>query len=215
MEKIDKVIYTAIIGPYEELKEPTYYTPGWKYVCFTDQDLKSKTWEIRRVSNKDLSPQRLARDIKINFYEFIEEQWSIWIDGSFTINCNLNQFCLDNIQNEFNCSPHPIRKDVFDEARTCVRNKRGDAEEIKAHIKKYVGVVPRNNGLITSGLLIRQLTENNISLAKEWWKELSENSTRDQISFAKVSMGKDFIHNFAWDYRTAKDFEFKTHFNRR
>ena len=44
-----KVIYTAIFGDYDTLKEPLVITPGWKYICYTDQDFESKVWEIKKV----------------------------------------------------------------------------------------------------------------------------------------------------------------------
>ena len=44
-----KVCYTVLFGDYEELKEPTIISDGWRYVCFTDQPLKSDVWEIVTV----------------------------------------------------------------------------------------------------------------------------------------------------------------------
>ena len=46
---MSKVIYTAIIGGYDTLVEPDYKPEGWDFVCFTDKDLKSDTWEIRNT----------------------------------------------------------------------------------------------------------------------------------------------------------------------
>ena len=43
-----KICYTCITGKYDALIEPLVVTPGWKYVCFTDQtNFTSKVWEIR------------------------------------------------------------------------------------------------------------------------------------------------------------------------
>ena len=46
---MSKVIYTAIIGGYDTLVEPDYKPEGWDFVCFTDNDIESKTWQIRKV----------------------------------------------------------------------------------------------------------------------------------------------------------------------
>jgi hypothetical protein len=39
-ERIDdakrKAVYTFIFGDYDDLKSPTIMTPGWDYICFTD-----------------------------------------------------------------------------------------------------------------------------------------------------------------------------------
>ena len=66
-----KVVYTAILGSiYDDLKEPTVISPGWKYVCFTDQPLQSNIWEIRPVPTTG-NPQRQARELKITAFK----QW--------------------------------------------------------------------------------------------------------------------------------------------
>lgn len=208
---MDRIIYTAIFGNYEELKEPTIVTPGWRYICYTDQPLKSRVWEIIQKPLID-TPQRTARYYKILG---MPDGKSIWVDGSFTIACDLNKFWAYHFLKPFSCPSHPIRRDVFLEADACIRNKRGNAHEIQKHINKYKGVVPRNNGLISSGLLLRENNESVKALCESWHKEVQENSTRDQISFARVSLGIGFIHTFKWDYRSNKDFIFKTHYHRR
>lgn len=47
MKKYKGVCYTVISGPYDTLKEPVIETDGWKYICFTDQELVSDIWEFR------------------------------------------------------------------------------------------------------------------------------------------------------------------------
>ena len=37
---MSKVIYTAIIGGYDELVEPDYKPEDWDFVCFTDRELE-------------------------------------------------------------------------------------------------------------------------------------------------------------------------------
>lgn len=214
---MEKVIYTAIFGPYDELKEPLYVTPGWRYICYTDQPFKSKVWEIRPIKDfTNNGPQHSARWFKLMFHECILAPLSIWVDGSFTINTDLNKFVETRHKGQFSCAKHPIRNDVFDEGRACINNKRGPRDPILKQITSYIGRVPRKNGLITSGILIRNRTPEVIELCEKWWEELSNKSNRDQISFALVSMGYEhLIHTYDWDYRTAKDFIFKTHIHRR
>lgn len=89
--QMNKIIYTVIFGPYEELKEPLVITPDWRYICFTDQPFMSTTWEVRRI---DAWPDKRmhSREYKINFDRYIDAYQSIYIDGSFQINCDLNQW---------------------------------------------------------------------------------------------------------------------------
>ena len=70
-----KVVYTAIIGNYDELKEPKVISEGFDYVCFTDDvKLKSKVWKIIVVDNPQrLDNTRLSRKIKILCNFFLKE----------------------------------------------------------------------------------------------------------------------------------------------
>lgn len=206
-----KTIYTAIIGDYEELKEPLVVTPGWKYICFTDQDFKSDIWEIRKTKCYTGTSKRfLARQIKILFFNYIETQCSIWIDGSFTINCDLNAWWDENFQKEMTCINHPIRNCIYAEAKTCIDVKRGDPIEILKQINAYTPYIPEHNGLIQSGILMRKITENVVELCKNWYEEIQKYSERDQLSFAKAVIGHD-IHYINWNYQTGKEFIFKSH----
>jgi len=209
---MEKVIYTAIFGPYDELKDPWVVTPGWSYVCFTDQPLKSKYWDIKQMNDPILTKQGAARFVKLMFHKFIESQLSIWIDGSFTINCNLDKFVENNHKGQFSAPKHPWRNDVFEEAQVCIAQNRGDKNDLIKQMNSYLNVVPRNNGLIQSGILIRSRTPEVKALCEDWWKELSHNSIRDQIAFAKSSMGyENIITKFDFDYSSSQEFIFTKH----
>jgi len=53
MKTYKGICYTVLSGDYDNLKNPKVVTPGWKYVCFTDQDnVKSDIWEIRDLPTK-------------------------------------------------------------------------------------------------------------------------------------------------------------------
>ena len=55
------VVYTAIIGGYDTLNEPRWKSDGVDFVCFTDRNIKSKTWEIRKVTPLYEDSTRTAR----------------------------------------------------------------------------------------------------------------------------------------------------------
>jgi len=210
---MNKVCYTALFGNYEELKEPTVITPGWDYVCFTDQPLTSNVWEIRNIELTE-TPQRMARKMKI--LGWIHWKYSMWIDASFQINKDLNDWWNERFKAPFSCAAHPLRNDVYHEARTCIVNRRGDAEEINRQITRYAEMkLPANNGIITSGILLRENTLNNMLLHEAWWDEVCRFSVRDQLAFAYVSLGVDFIHTYKWDYSQSKEFKYHKHYNQR
>src|SRR3546814_11941908 len=77
-----KICFTSIFGPYDSLKEPLNPNPSWEFVCFTNQDLKSTTWNIVKVEGDD--NKKLSRKYKIPNL-FPEYDLSLYIDATFEI----------------------------------------------------------------------------------------------------------------------------------
>lgn len=209
---MNRVCFTAIIGNYEELKEPAVPSPGFDFICFTDQPLESKIWQIVKVkTGKD--PQRTARRIKILFHEYIEAEQSIWIDAAFQINCDLNKF-WNYFKSPLTAPEHPIRKCIYAEIRSCIANHRGDELQLQAQEAAYktAGVQYLQNNIITSGVLMRNRSA--IPLCNVWWGELCKYSVRDQVAFAKVCGTFDW-YKFRWDYSQSRELHYIKHFKHR
>jgi hypothetical protein len=208
-----KVIYSCLFSNYEEIKEPRVVTPGWEYIIFTDQDLKSNVWQIVKVALED-TPQKEARRYKLTKWTNWEQ--SIWIDASFVIDTNLDEWWQKNFQKGFSAPKHPLRNCVYVEALDCIIAKRGNKDEVEKQMNEYKKLgIPARNGIIQSGLLMRENKPEVIELCEDWWEELKTRSIRDQIAFAKVSMNSEIVHTYLWDYRREKDFIYRHHFNRR
>lgn len=204
-----KVCYTAIFSDYEELKEPAIIPDGWRFICFTDQPLKSDVWEIVKMDIID-TPQRTARWVKI--MGWIDWQYSMWIDASFHIKIDLNDWWSLRFKSPFSCAKHPLRTDIYAESRSCVINNRGDNGKVQLQEDKYRSLAfPMNTGIITSGIMLRENTQENIKLHEAWWQELSEQSVRDQLSFAFVSLGIEWINTYVWDYSHSREFVYSKH----
>ena len=43
-----KVIYTSIFGGYDTLKDPIFLPKGYDFIAFTDMNLESSVWDIRK-----------------------------------------------------------------------------------------------------------------------------------------------------------------------
>lgn len=207
----NKTVYTCIFSPYEKLKEVRVVTPGWEYRCYTDQDFTSPVWNIIKVPTPE-NPRKQARIYKALFYNYVRTFQSMWIDGSMKINCDLNEFWEKHFKLPFSCPSHPQRDCVFEESEAIIFAKRGGMEGIENQINSYKGIVPPHNGLITSGILLREKRSQCMDLCAAWLNEtLKEgNSLRDQVSFAKVSMGKTF-HMFDYKYNLESDFIYHPH----
>lgn len=188
-----KVIYTAIIGNYDNLKEPKIITPGFDYICFTDNpNLKSKSWKIVLLTGFLEDKILQARTIKIDYASYVSNyDMSIWLDASIQINCNLEDFILRNIEKignaEFISLKHPSRTDILQEAEACVARGKVDVSIIKKQLYKYIMLdYLFDNGLAATGLLIRDHNENVKKFCKAWMHEVEKHSKRDQLSFNYV-----------------------------
>jgi hypothetical protein len=207
-----KVIYTALFSNYEELKEPTVITPGWQYICYTDQPLTSKVWKIIPTILHD-TPLRMARYYKV--MEWVDWEQSIWIDASFRIDTNLNDWWSKYFKGGITAPKHPLRDCVYEEILACIIGNRGDKEQLQKQDKEYkLQHIPPHGGIITSGLLMRQSDTDTIELCEKWWAEIVQHSTRDQVALAKAGIGKN-INTYLWDYRNGKDFIYHHHFYKR
>lgn len=202
-----KTIYTAIFGNYDDLKEPFIVTPGWKYICFTDQDLKSDVWEIRKVPVMDCGPTKTARFYKIMFHKHIESNFSIWVDATFIINVNLDKWWRRFIP-PFTTIKHPFDDCIFSEAQSCKRMNKGNPEAIQDQILYYGKLgIKKHNGLVASGILMRERCPSVIKFCRLWWEDVNNFSSRDQIAFGKANhlLPKSHV-SIEWDYTKEEDF---------
>ncbi len=175
-----KIIYTAISDDYDNLKDPAILTPGWKYICYTNnKSVKSNIWQVIYLDSLTTKEQR-----KIKIIPPFEYDLCIWCDGSMLINCNLDQFIEKYHTGYFTLMNHPHRDCIYKEAEACIKLKKDDKEIICEQIEAYKNRgYPANNGMVATGILIRK----NCGVVKVfnqyWWSQVERYSKRDQLSF--------------------------------
>lgn len=181
-----KIIYTTLFGAYDKLKEPAVINKDWQHICFTDLDIESKTWDIVKIKDYDVSAVKMSKKIKILWYKYIEAELSIYIDASLTINCNLDKFVKKYHKRGFTVMNHPARNCIYKEAEIVIREKIDKAEIVNEQMKKYRAEgFPENYGLTANGVMIRDKYINTLFFDK-WWNEVEQHSKRDQLSFMYV-----------------------------
>jgi len=202
-----RTVYTAIFGNYDDLKEPFVITNGWRYICYTDQDLKSDVWEIRKVPVMECGPQKTARYYKIMFHESVEDPESLWVDATFFINCDLNEW-WKRYTYPFTTIKHPFDDCIYKETKACQGAGKGNYIVLKNQIDCYRRLgVKKHDGLIASGVLMRKMTPQVIEFCKLWWKQVHQWSPRDQIAFGYVQHKMPGVHNsINWNYTTQDEF---------
>ena len=92
-EKINKiVIYTSIFGKYDNLIELSFIPNNCDFICFTDQDFKSRTWKIKKIEAIVGDPVRSARKCKILAHKFLQDyDYSVWVDGNLEVRGDVNE----------------------------------------------------------------------------------------------------------------------------
>lgn len=192
------VVYTAITGNYDELKEPIFIDKNIDYVCFTNnRNIKSNNWNIEYINDKKMDNMHLAKKIKIFPNLFVKEyETSIWIDGKFEIKNDLRKYIeMYEKDKPILCFPHFARDCIYEEMAACIYLKKGIKEAILRQAFQYFSEgYPLDNGLYEMGCIVRNHNDELvIKLMKNWWKEIITYSYRDQISFPYVCWKNHFL----------------------
>ena len=221
---MDKVIYTAIFGSYDNITEPSFIPKGWDFVCFTDSDIKSDVWDVRKVLPLYEDPTRNARKYKILPHRFLSEyDYSIWIDGNILVRNDVNELVDEYLSNcniammNHNKNVLDPRNCVYDEANTILHfgqingNYKDNPELIVNQMEKYKSDnYPSNNGLAVTMEVLRKHNESDVVKTMEkWWEELKYNSKRDQLSFNYSAWKTDL--NFVWIDDDSRDNKYFLH----
>ena len=167
------IIYTAIFGDKDGLKDPLTISDRCKYICYTDNpNLKSNIWDIR-VVNPGLNDNNLnAKYFKVlphRCFEDEEIENSIWIDGAREIIGDMDIF-IEKVANNFQKDGIRILK--HPEGRNCLfkeiekilhLNSQGNFKAPKDILLKQKNKyeregMPKNFGLFNCPILIRKHT---------------------------------------------------------
>jgi len=190
----NKVIYTCIVGDYDTLKEPLIKTEGWDYICFTDQDFKSDTWQIVKLGRSDVKEQR--RKKIYNEYILDAYKLSIWLDGSMYINIDLNEFVYQNLEGDFTLMKHPSRNCTYKESSACISLQKDNTATIMQQMLDYKEEgLPENTGMVATGVMIRKHTKEVKDFCRQWYQEVKKHSHRDQLSFNYVAWKNGFKYS--------------------
>lgn len=158
---------------------------------------------------------RTARFYKIMFHRHIETEFSMWIDASFVINTDLNEW-WKRFKEPVTVIRHPVRDCVYQEAKICIVRKKDSDVLLSKQSRDYrLAGLPRNSGLISSGILMRKMNQAAIDLCDSWYQQVQLYSSRDQISFSYAAWRHPVHHSIDWDYRNNNEFLHVPHIHNR
>ena len=203
------VVYTAIFGDYSGLIEQPIQE-GVDYICYTDQNLKSKIWEVKKI---DLPVEndntRSNRYLKILAHKHLQEyDYSVYIDSNVLVIGDIKELvnkylyrypmaCFDHNQNF-----KDPRDCIYDEYEAIIKlgEKKGKYKHDPEVMKKQMDFVkqqgyPEHNGLISASTLVRKHNDPTvIQLMEDWWNLVNTQSRRDQLSFNYVAWKNSFTY---------------------
>lgn len=201
--KCEIVVYTAIFGGYDTLKDPVCKPDGVDFICYTDSNnLKSDVWKIVKVNVDNLSPSIYNRRLKL-LYPYTELKgydYSLYVDGSIQIKSDVFTFLAKYIDKKpvLMNFKHPSNDDIFKEMISCIKEGRGNAEKLIEQYNIYINDgMPRYYGLSDNKIILRdnhsQLGE---ILMNEWLDHVVKYSGRDQVCLSYVL----WKHNIHYNY---------------
>ncbi len=201
------VVYTALVGDYDELKIPECLNPEIDYVCFSNYFYGGPNpWKIKYIDYFDEDQTKIARYYKLNPHKlFPDYDIAIWIDATLLIKRGndfkelIEKHTLSN--KIVSVAKHPNRPDVYSEAEACMHLKKDTSGIIEKQINYYKKEgLPRDHILAETMLLISNLNnQKTIKFFNDWWNQILTYSKRDQISLSYVLFNNRVSPNILFD----------------
>lgn len=180
----DCVVYTAITGGYEVLRNQT--THGATFVAFRDEPTPSRCWQVIPACREFADANRNAKIHKVLAHRYFpDRKYSLYIDGSILLNA-LPSDLIESYLGEYDLvvHRHPDRDCLYREAEICARYGLDPPDLIAAQVNRYRREgYPEGNGLSELPVILRRHSDRVSRFNELWWGEIERGSKRDQISF--------------------------------
>lgn len=189
-----KVIYTCIVGGYDELRQPEVVDSAFDYICFSNdyEEDKVGVWQIRPIPYSSDDRARLSRYVKLLPHKALPDyDVSVWMDANIQITgkefYHYLQRAIDS-KTLIAQVPHPVFNCVFDDMRTVAVMDRESFRKVYRqyrHLKKEG--FPSGYGMFENNLIFRFHNDPSvISVSEDWWREYNTYSARDQFSLMGI-----------------------------
>ncbi len=187
-----KVVYTVILGDYDDLRSPEsrWDRTDFVHVCFTDQPEKhmGKGWVVIPVPTPAGNRARACREYFDAPHHFMPDvEYSILLPGNGKLTRSAHSiFAFVEKQPSIALPNHP-RGCIYKEALACLKMGKDDKKVIKDQMDRYREAgYPARNGMHCCTFIVRRHTDEVRMFGDLWWKEVCAGSMRDQLSFNYV-----------------------------
>lgn len=183
----DLTVFTCVFGNTDPLHEPLARGDA-RFVCFTDQSIRSKSWEIVRIPKQD-HPTRAARTMKaLSHVSVPDSEWSLWMDANFTLAADPEAL---KAAGDFVNFTHRDRSRITDEVAEIVRLGKAKPWASYRQIAEYhaAGFDTEESPqtvLSCNGVILRRHTEAVKAVNEAWAEEINRHTLRDQMSLDYV-----------------------------
>jgi hypothetical protein len=203
------LVYTAIFGNYDDLKQPVGQNEPCDFICFTDTPMPSRVgvWRVIQVkTDTNVHPRMQAKRFKLLSHRIFPHgrlaaryapfairrraDLSIWIDANLQIKSPTFVQDMRNIlgNGDWAMFVHPDRDCIYDEAVASLPMRKYQGLPILRQVEAYRTAVPAHGGLYACTILVRRepLAERLERLNELWWDENVKWTYQDQLSLPFV-----------------------------
>lgn len=187
-------VYSAIFGQYDHPKPlpEDLRCPAFMVVDVKDDETAEAAerlgWRVIRTSHlSHMTPMMRHKYLKLHPWVLLSNfDATIWMDGSMTIVVNnFVDLCLSALgDDEWSMVRHPVRNCIYDEANfSATLAWKYDAAGVMQQVETYRSFgMPKNWGLIATGMNVRRNTPAVRKWCKHWWYENVVRTHQDQLS---------------------------------
>ena len=208
------VIYTAMVGGYDEIMQPKVVDDRFDYILFSNdiQEKQIGVWLVRPIPYHNEDNTRICRYVKTHPEELLPGyEFSVWMDSNIQIASSYvydHAIKLYQRGTLFSSMCHPVRDCIYDEAFEVMFLRFEQEQTVVEWCRRLRKEnYPEHNGLHETNVMFRK---HNTSFVREtnvmWWDCIEKYSKRDQLSFNYVLwklgiecdcfLGKGFcVHN--------------------
>lgn len=197
------IIYTCVTGNYDNIDDIQIINPAYDYCYIADNEI-SNIHNMKYINIDTVVPHEITNPImKARYCKthphilFPEYNVSIYFDGKLTIVGDITGMVPMVYGNKvpMGVFRHPDRDCVYKEGIACTLLRKASKREIISQLNKYLEKgMPYQFGLIDTCFLVRMHNDPIcIRIMDEWWKEMVENTSRDQLSFTYVLWNNNYI----------------------
>ncbi len=187
------IVYTAIFGHKDDLKDPLHPSKACDYVCFTNRrDFESQIFDIEICDPFDIRPVMAAKWYKMNPHLLFPDGISLWIDGSVLVKSSdivdfIERHSRESHFTLFADSTHQSVRSLMNELKLCKPDI--DPKTLEAQYQRYRDSgFPDTVPVVKGGVLLRNHHVDDVMrFDTEWWLEIISGTSRDEVSFPYVA----------------------------